>query len=467
MAGQTSMAQDTLVATGSVWKYLDDGSDQGTAWYGPAFDDSGWMSGLAELGYGDGDEATVVSYGPSPDNKYITTYFRHTFSVSDPSKYQNLILGILRDDGAVVYLNGVEVFRTNMPGGTITYTTSALGAVGGSAEDEFHETTIDSSYLVAGTNLLAVEVHQNQPRSSDISFDLYLTVPTEPVPEEETLVAAGSVWKYLDDGSDQGTAWYGPDFDDSGWASGPAELGYGDGDEATVVSFGPSPNNKYITTYFRHTFSVSDPSKYQNLVLGVLRDDGAVVYLNGVEVLRTNMPDGTITYTTSALGAIGGSAEDEFHETTIDPSYLVAGDNLLAVEVHQDRPNSSDISFDLYLAFPTEPAPEEETLVAVGSVWSYLDDGSDQGTAWYGTSFDDSGWMSGPAELGYGDGDEATVVSYGPNPGNKYVTTYFRHSFSVLDASVYKSMTLNVKRVMGWLFISMGMRYSGITCPGA
>jgi len=171
----------------------------------------------------------------------------------------------------------------------------------------------------------------------------------EPVPEEETLVEKGSTWKYLDDGSDQSTAWYRISFDDSGWASGPAELGYGDGDEATVVSFGTDPNNKYITTYFRHIFGVSDPSKHKNLILRILRDDGAVVYLNGTEVFRTNMPEGTITYTKLAPSLVDGPAEDEFIETTIDPSYLVAGTNLLAVEVHQNQPSSADISFDLTL----------------------------------------------------------------------------------------------------------------------
>src|SRR5467141_1189505 len=78
----------------------------------------------------------------------------------------------------------------------------------------------------------------------------------------DVLVPAGSVWKYLDNGSDQGTAWVAPSFDDSAWASGPAQLGYGDGDEATVVGFGPDPNNKYITTYFRRAFTVANPTAY-------------------------------------------------------------------------------------------------------------------------------------------------------------------------------------------------------------
>ena len=59
----------TLVATGSIWKYLDTGVDLGTAWEAPAFDDGTWASGPAVLGYGNGTEATVVSYGPSATNK--------------------------------------------------------------------------------------------------------------------------------------------------------------------------------------------------------------------------------------------------------------------------------------------------------------------------------------------------------------------------------------------------------------
>ena len=436
-AGQTSMAQDTLVAAGSVWKYLDDGSDQGTAWYGPDFDDSGWASGPAELGYGDGDEATVISYGPSPNNKYITTYFRHTFSVSDPSKYQNLILRILRDDGAVAYLNGVEVSRTNMPEGPITYTTLALSPVGGPAEDEFIETTIDAGYLVAGTNLLAIEVHQDRPNSSDISFDLYLAVPTEPVPEEETLIAAGSVWNYLDDGSDQGTAWYGIGFDDYGWMSGPAELGYGDGDEATVVRYGRNPNKKYITTYFRHTFSVSDPSKYQYLLLRILRDDGAVVYLNGVEVFRTNMPEGTITYTTLALSAVGGSAEDEFIETTIDPGHLVAGTNLLAVEIHQRQPNSSDISFDLALIGTTSKISPVATRVRKGPYLIYPGDNTKMQVLWQLRN-PVSHTLRWGQDTSYSDGN-ATPSMYGDNQYEYTITGLTpaaRYYYEVEDVGV-------------------------------
>ena len=117
-------------------------------------------------------------------------------------------------------------------------------------------------------------------------FLAILTAGSRPISgQSSVLVSAGSVWRYLDNGSNQGTAWRSPGFNDSAWASGPAQLGYGDGDEATVVSYGANATAKYVTTYFRRTFSVTNPTAYASLQLRVLRDDGAVVYLNGSEVV--------------------------------------------------------------------------------------------------------------------------------------------------------------------------------------
>jgi hypothetical protein len=168
-------AADVLVQSGSTWAYLDNGSDQGTAWRAPGFPGAAsWLTGPAQLGYGDGDEATVVGYGPNAAAKHITTYFRHAFNVGDPGIYTSLLLRVLRDDGVVVYLNGVEVFRDNMPGGGITYQTLASTALGAPAESTFLETSIGTANLVGGQNVLAVEIHQAIGSSSDASFDLQL-----------------------------------------------------------------------------------------------------------------------------------------------------------------------------------------------------------------------------------------------------------------------------------------------------
>jgi hypothetical protein len=102
-----------------VWRFLDNGSNQGTNWIGLGFNDTAWKSGAARLGYGGDGEVTLVSYGPNSSARYITTYFRHSLEIADTNLFQSLKLRLVRDDGAVVYLKAVEVFRTNKPGGNI------------------------------------------------------------------------------------------------------------------------------------------------------------------------------------------------------------------------------------------------------------------------------------------------------------------------------------------------------------
>jgi hypothetical protein len=335
-----------LVAPLSGWRYLDDGSNQGTAWQAIGFDDSSWHLGRAQLGYGDGDEATVVSYGPNPNNRYITTWFRQAFQVQNPADFRKLALEIVRDDGAVVYLNGAEVFRTNMPAGTIGYLTLAASSLADPDENAFWGVDLSPSLLVAGTNVIAVEIHQANATSSDISFDLKLTG----IPVGAALSPAGATWSYHDDGVDPGPAWTSPGFDDSSWASGPAQLGYGDGDEATVVSYGPDPMNKYPTTWFRRSFTVANPEAYRALLLRVLRDDGVAVYLNGSEIYRGNLPQSGLSSASTAAYDVGGADESAFFETFANARLLVPGTNVLAVEIHQVNGQSPDLSFDLELS---------------------------------------------------------------------------------------------------------------------
>ncbi len=168
------MATDVLIPRGATWRYLDDGSDQGSSWVAPAFNDSAWGMGPAHLGYGDQDEITPLSFGADPDDKHITTYFRHGFSVPNPAAYTKLRLRLARDDGAVVFLNGLEVARSNMPVGLIAFDTGALASQSGSDEDVFRVIDLSPSDLLPGNNLIAVEVHQIDGTSSDISFDLDL-----------------------------------------------------------------------------------------------------------------------------------------------------------------------------------------------------------------------------------------------------------------------------------------------------
>jgi methionine-rich copper-binding protein CopC len=561
-------AQTTLVNYNSSWKYLDNGTNQGTSWRAVSFNDATWTTGTAAFGYGTSGLTTTVSFGNNSKKKYTTTYFRKSISIANASLFSSFTLNLKRDDGAVVYINGTEVYRSNMPTGTISYNTKASSEAtdNGTA---VQTTTLSAGSLVTGNNIIAVEIHQAANNGPDLFFDLQLSgiadvtppavstyspadnstnvsnstnlvlifnenvqkgtgnilikesgtttqtidvtsatvtvsgntvtinpadfnlgaavnieiaagafkdlfnnnyagiadattwnfsivapdltppivntyspadnsinvsntanlvltfseniqkgtgnilvkeggvitqtidvtsavvsvsgntatinpadftysavvnieiasgtfkdlsnnnysgiadnttwnfdVQASPPSGPQTLVAYGSSWKYLDNGTNQGTAWRGTGLSDATWASANAQLGYGDGDEATVVSYGPDGNNKYITTYFRKTISITNPSSFTSILGSVKRDDGIAIYVNGTEVYRNNLAAGAAYNTVASLASDDGATAQAF---SFSPSVFVSGNNLIAVEIHQNSVTSTDISFDLEL----------------------------------------------------------------------------------------------------------------------
>jgi VCBS repeat-containing protein len=166
--------RQAILPTGSTWKYLDNGSDQGTAWQSPSFNDSTWASGPSKLGYGDGDEATTVSFGPDSAAKYPTTYFRTQFNIPNAAAFDRLIFTILHDDSAAAYLNGIEIQRTNL-GASADSGDYANVSFPNAIENAFFTHSALGSLLVDGTNTLAVEVHQADAGSSDMNFNFSLT----------------------------------------------------------------------------------------------------------------------------------------------------------------------------------------------------------------------------------------------------------------------------------------------------
>jgi hypothetical protein len=436
------LAQTTLVPWGVAWRYLDDGSDQGNAWRTLAFEDAGWPAGTAPLGYGDAGLATTNGYGPDPNDKFITIYYRHTFPVADAAAVTNLAVRLVRDDGAVVYLNDVEVFRNNLPAGPVGYRTLALGTVSGTDETNVYANALNPALLVSGPNVVAVEVHQDRTNSSDTRFNLSLIANFSAVPPVVNLTAPtngavtstaqltlnatatdvdaaitlveffaddaklgedgaapyslvwsnvplgahvltavatdntglsatsppmnltqiallgrGSAWSYLDDGSDQGSAWRQPDFNDGAWDTGPAKLGFGDASSVTLLNRTNSQGGTNLTFYFRRDLEVPDPAVFSNLVVRLLRDDGGIVYLNGMEIFRNNMAAGPVSYLTLAASVVAAPQESQFYATNLPATLLQPGRNVLAVEIHQALLTSSDIGFDLEVIPDVPPQP--------------------------------------------------------------------------------------------------------------
>jgi hypothetical protein len=184
------------------------------------------------------------------------------------------------------------------------------------------------------------------------------------------LISNNNVWSYSDEGTDLGTSWRDPGYDDSTWKTGNGELGYGDGNEATVVSYGPDSNNKYITTYFRKVIEVDSANMKMPGEINLRIDDGAVVYINGTEVVRYNLPSGTVGYSTLASSAIGGDDEVTYKTFNLPEGILQYGDNVIAVEVHQVSASSSDISFDLALS--ARRVSGDEDIISTDPEFDYV-----------------------------------------------------------------------------------------------
>jgi hypothetical protein len=158
-----------VISKGSEWNYLDTNTEPVNNWTSMDYDDSEWSSGLAQLGYGDNDEKTKISFGPNSSDKHIATYFRKEFDI-DTERIAEVSASVQFDDGVVVYLNGAEIFRHNMPEGNIQNTTLAIDG----AENLWMLFVVDKTLLINGKNILAVSVHQNSVSSSDLSFDFEL-----------------------------------------------------------------------------------------------------------------------------------------------------------------------------------------------------------------------------------------------------------------------------------------------------
>lgn len=170
-SAQTGLA----IAQGSFWDYLASASTPATNWMDPGYNATAWPSTVAPAGYGDPLVVGTIPYGPDPASRYLTTYFRKSFSISgDLSNIGAMEFSYLFDDGIVVYLNGVEIFRDGMPGGSVFYTTPASADINATTHSVVDLTSAIGN-LVQGTNVIAVELHQSGPVSTDLVWDAGLS----------------------------------------------------------------------------------------------------------------------------------------------------------------------------------------------------------------------------------------------------------------------------------------------------
>lgn len=336
------------ITSGNLWKYNDTGLDLGTEWITNDYDDSSWAFGNAIFGYGDNVESTTLNYGGNSSDKYPTYYFRHIFNIEDASEYGNLVFNVMRDDGVVVYVNGTEAFRMNMPEGAINYNTYALNAVDGDNESAWFE-AITENLLQDGENVIAVELHQVNATSSDTRFDMRVEALNPPLEVENYPIAKDRQWYYLDQGiSLDAEDWTLSSYNVLNWGQGYAPFGYGD-PVNTTISYGDNSGDKHITSYYVKDININLDEVADMVEFGLRRDDGAIVYINGEEVIRDNMLDGEVNFDTTAHLTVDGINENIYQIYRLPKSVFTEGLNRIAVEVHQIALTSSDTRFDMYI----------------------------------------------------------------------------------------------------------------------
>jgi hypothetical protein len=212
---------------------------------------------------------------------------------------------------------------------------------------------------------------------------------TEPV----TLVSRGATWRYFDLGTEPppagGRTWRHPDYPDHGWNSGPATLGFAGAATANPVAtvtrrwVSGTSGPQVTTTYFRHAFEVNSVADVSGFLMEILRDDGAIIYLNGVELLRDNMPAGPVNYDTFSSTVVGSPDQNTYFQRQSEAAHLLRpGINVLAAEIHQCNATSSDLYFDFSLTttvsgnhsvdLPLHMGIALKTRAYAGDEWSAL-----------------------------------------------------------------------------------------------
>ena len=384
--GQPTQPDDStvLVEDDATWAYHWSTDAVSADWAQTSYDDSSWSRGTAPIGYGAADLGTTLKPG-TPKTRPLTTYARTTFTVADPTAIGGVNVAVTADDGAVVYVNGTEIVRQRMNDGAVTAGTYASASVTtASARADRQLVFVPASQLVAGTNTLAVETHLNYRSSSSMTIDGTVQVVAkadvpepEPQPEPEPepapqpdpdkpitpdpdqplevldvsgvnfgeFLPTGQYWNYWNSKDAPDAAWNST-ADLSKWKHGASPLGWGDRDAATPFVLAAS--ERPIATYFARDVNLGTISADFELTLDVRVDDGAVIYVNGTEVKRVNMPEGAVTNNTNAKSNVSlGAAKKNLATVSVPRDVLKDGVNRIAVEEHANYAGAVSVSFDL------------------------------------------------------------------------------------------------------------------------
>jgi hypothetical protein len=428
-----AMGTDVLVAQGSTWFFWNQSYAPASGWNQLSFDTSNWGSGRAPF-----SDSYAVESSFFGNRDY---YFRQKFTVPAGKTVKKLLISLASDDYSIVYVNGKLVDsdtvswheasywnrRVYIDVSTLTAGDNMLGIITKNLDNwAFFDAEVRATYVSTSQSKRSVEFEEEEVLSLDQELTEHgrdkriarpiprLVERAEKRADTNTLIAAGSSWKYVTYAP--ASTWISPSFDDSQWAtsSAPFVTGY-----SAYVGVGtPFGASDY---YFRAKFTIPTGKSLQSLQVSVASDNYAIVYING---------------------ALVDSDPSSWHQAAywnrqvnVDVSLVASGVNTIAVVTkNMDQWAFFDLQLNAVFAATTLPTG---MLIAAGSNWLYTS--AVPSGSWTQLSFDDSAWKSSPAPFvtGY-TAYQGVGTPFGPTD------YYFRGKFTLPTGQTVATMQVSV-----------------------
>jgi hypothetical protein len=406
------------------------------------FDDSLWPRGPSGFGYGDDDDETELDDMQQTDTQpgYRSVFLRHTFQIPDLAAVDQLVLEVDYDDGFIAYLNGVEVGRENMLGTTPPFIQGA---------SDSHEAGVPVEYdlnsrkglLVEGANVLAIQAHNYNLTSSDLSMIPVLVnrslLPDPPVArirgidELQQLVHVRGVYSKRQLQAVLGEFWenhFTTDYDK-------LQEYFDDlrnSDARDAMSYEQAAAEAAQAEYEEYQFFYQNAlGHFSDLLLYSASSPAMLVYLDNV-LNRKGEPNENYAREILELSAFG--VDNRYTQADIEElARCFTGWSVRKVwpALRPEFPASaraplteSSVQFD------------DRVILDLGAGWRYFkglvepspDLNGDPTTAWTEPGFDDSAWLAGATGIGYSDGDDATVLN---DMRYSYGSVYLRRTFTL------------------------------------
>ncbi len=455
-----------LVMSGQFWRYRKGTSQPHPRWRHLMFYDADWLRGPTGIGIGDGDDRTVltdmrrINDDPeTPDNEgqagYLSVHLRHKFllDAEELAAIDNLILRVDYDDGFKAYLNGAEVAGANLPAGIVPYNTRATASHEAGTPRDF-DISDHKDLLHTGDNVLAIQVHNRSITSGDLSMipellsRQILPGPARTVirgiDELQQLIHVRGVYSQRQLQAILAEFWenhFTTDYDKV------AEYldALQNSDATDAMPRAQARAEAAQLEYQEYQFFYDNAlGSFGDLLLYSATSPSMLIYLDSVLNVKGAANE---NYAREILELFAFGVDNRYRQRDIEQlAKCFTGWSVCKVprDQAQSFPDSAFLP-------PTEceVESEETVLIEIGTGWRFFKGTQEPApsaaggpsAAWAGSGFADSHWFRGSTGFGYGDGDDATVLS---DMRGNYLSIYLRRRFMLDDPDQLENPILEI-----------------------